>query len=128
MPHDPHHPREYSFDELDTAMLLTERQVAEQLHIKPCTVRNERLRGAISYVRIGCRYYYTQEQVDGYIREHTVHTTSQRNKQPMPAPVRAKRSAKFSPAHLKADVPDEMQKQAARALVAEIFKRPPRSR
>ncbi|HEX4105801.1 MAG TPA: helix-turn-helix domain-containing protein [Rhizomicrobium sp.] len=128
MPHDPHHPREYSFDELDTAMLLTEHQVAEQLHIKPCTVRNERLRGAISYVRIGCRYYYTHEQVDDYITEHTVRATSQRNKQPMPALVRAKPSVKSAPAQLKTDAPDEMQKQAARALVAEIFKRPPRTR
>jgi hypothetical protein len=62
------------FDQLETAMLFTERQVAEKLHIKPCTVRNERLQGAISYIKIRSRYFYTEEQIEEYIRART--TTS----------------------------------------------------
>jgi len=32
----------------------------------------EPMRGRISYVRIGCRFYYTQEYIDGYTREHSM--------------------------------------------------------
>ena len=60
------------FDQLETAMLFTERQVAEKLHIKPCTIRNERLQGAISYIKIRSRYFYTEEQIEEYIRSKTI--------------------------------------------------------
>jgi hypothetical protein len=124
MPHDPRHPREYSPDELETAMLLTERQVAEQLHVKPCTVRNERLRGTISYVRVGCRFYYTQEYIDDYIREHTTHAVSQpseRSARPL-ASIASPRITRVQP---KDSAVDEMRKQLARERVAEIFTKPP---
>jgi hypothetical protein len=125
MPHDPRHPREYSADELETPMLLTERQVAEQLHVKPCTVRNERLRGTISYVRIAYRFYYTQEYIDDYIREHTTHAVSKPSERLVSHPATAA-PAKATRARPDDSAFDEMRKQLARERVAEIFAKPPR--
>jgi hypothetical protein len=59
------------FDQLEDAMLSAERDVAKKLNIKPCTLRNERLQGAISFVKIRTRYFYTGEQVEECIRSKT---------------------------------------------------------
>lgn len=53
-------------------MLSSEHQVAKKLRIKPYTLRNERLQGAISFVKIRCRYYYADEQIADYIRSKTI--------------------------------------------------------
>ena len=37
----------------DLPTLFDERQAALLLHVKPCTVRNERVRGKLGYVRVG---------------------------------------------------------------------------
>jgi superfamily I DNA/RNA helicase len=125
MPHDPRHPKEYSFDELETAMFLTERQVAEQLHIKPCTIRNARLRGGISYVRVGSRFYYIQEHIDDYIREHTNRAISQQNEH-QAISLALNTPAKTIRAMQRENALNETRKQLARERVAEIFKHPPR--
>jgi hypothetical protein len=59
------------FYQLEDAMLSAERDVAKKLNIKPCTLRNERLQGAISFVKIRRRYFYTEEQVEEYILSKT---------------------------------------------------------
>lgn len=105
-------------------MLLTERQVAEQLHIKPCTIRNERLRGEISYVRIRSRYYYIQEHIDEYISAHTAFANANRKKGSMagaaalPPPVNS--------LQLESQPPSDAQKRAARERIEEILRHPPR--
>jgi hypothetical protein len=110
------------FEQLETAMLFTERQVAERLHIKPCTVRNERLQGAISYVKIRSRYYYTDEQIEDYIRARTTPS-----KLPPPAPeyldpVPDSGRPSRTPEKPKRSARDE----ALLALAAETFRRRPK--
>jgi hypothetical protein len=55
-----------------TVKLLSEAEVAELLRVKPCTVRNERVRGRLGCVRIGARVFYTPEQVVEYVQRQKV--------------------------------------------------------
>lgn len=112
---------ELLLENLETAMLLTEHEVAEQLHVKRCTVRNERLRGHIGYVKVGYRYYYTQDQVDDYIRVGSV------------APTRKLSEPQRTRNNLKVDTTDETMATARAAhneavskLAQDIFRRRPR--
>jgi hypothetical protein len=52
--------------------LLTEQEVADLLRVKPCTVRNERVRGRLGFVRVGARIFYTPEQVMAYVQQQKV--------------------------------------------------------
>lgn len=109
------------FDKLETAMLSSERQVAEKLHIKPCTLRNERLQGAISFVKIRARYYYTDEQIEEYIRSKTIpssKTATSRLPQAPKVPDRKTNSA--------API-DDLRREAELRHAREIFRRGPRS-
>jgi len=109
------------FDQLEDAMLTAERDVAKKLNIKPCTLRNERLQGAISFVKIRSRYFYTEEQVEEYIRSKTSRLIAPHR--PLAPPTRNERDT--SPAIL-----TESQ-NAVRAAVLrsarETFTRGPRS-
>jgi len=107
------------FDQLEDAMLTAERDVAKKLNIKPCTLRNERLQGAISFVKIRSRYFYTEEQVEEYIRSKTSRQTVPR--QPPATPT----ERYISPTPL-----DELRnasRAAALRSAMETFKRGPRS-
>jgi hypothetical protein len=55
-----------------SSVLLDERQVAELLHIKSCTVRNERIRGKLAYTRVGRRIFYSREQIGEYLKRQSV--------------------------------------------------------
>lgn len=104
-------------------MFLTECQVAEQLQVKRCTVRNARLKGAISYVRVGCRFYYIQEHIDDYIREHTIHATPQPSARSASATA-VRPLTKSGRAPSSGGGVSEMQKRLARERIAEILKQP----
>jgi len=52
--------------------LFDERKTAELLHVKTCTVRNERIRGKLGFTRIGKRIFYTQEQISEYLQRQSV--------------------------------------------------------
>jgi len=54
--------------------LLSECEVADLLRVKPCTVRNERVRGKLGFIRIGARIFYTPEQVTEYLENQTMPT------------------------------------------------------
>ena len=52
--------------------LLTEREVADRLRVSVATVRAERARGRLAFVRVGGRAVrVTEEQVNQYIRGRT---------------------------------------------------------
>lgn len=113
------------FDQLENEMLSAERNVAKKLNIKPCTLRNERLQGAISFVKIRSRYFYTEEQVEEYIRSKTSRLgTSQ-------PPVAALPSAQQAPSARSLSESQTAARDAARAAVLrsarETFQRGPRS-
>ena len=53
-------------------VLLTEREVAERLRVSVATIRAERARGRLAFVRVGGRAVrVTEEQVTQYIRGRT---------------------------------------------------------
>lgn len=59
--------------------LLDGREVATLLRVKPCTVRNERGRGKIGFVRVGARIFYTLEQVQEYYERQKVKPCASQN-------------------------------------------------
>ena len=52
--------------------LLNDREAARVLRVRPCTVRNERLRGKLGYIRVGGRIFYTREQITEYLDQQRV--------------------------------------------------------
>ena len=56
----------------DTPDLLTDKDVAKLLRVSPMTVRNERLRGRLGFVRVGGRIFFTADLVAAYIQLNTV--------------------------------------------------------
>jgi NADH/NAD ratio-sensing transcriptional regulator Rex len=64
--------------------LLSEKEVAEQLRVKPCTVRNERVRGRLGFVRIGARIFYLPEQVEEYVERQKVSTRADQTEGKVP--------------------------------------------
>ena len=56
----------------DLPQLLTEHEAAAVLRVKSSTVRAERLRSKLGFVRIGARIFYTPEQLAEYLERQTV--------------------------------------------------------
>jgi hypothetical protein len=56
----------------DLPELLTEREAAVRLRVKPSTVRAERVRGKLGFVRIGARIFYMSEQLSEYLKQQTI--------------------------------------------------------
>lgn len=52
--------------------LLNDREAALILRVKPCTVRNERVRGKLGYTKVGSRFFYSSDHVDQYLKEQEV--------------------------------------------------------
>src|ERR1041384_2568136 len=52
--------------------LMTEQEVAVLLRVKASTVRAERIRGKLGFVRIGARIFYTSDQLDKYLEQQTI--------------------------------------------------------
>jgi excisionase family DNA binding protein len=52
--------------------LLTDKDVARLLRVSTMTVRNERQRGRLGFVRVGGRIFFTAELVEAYIQDNTV--------------------------------------------------------
>ena len=57
---------------IDLPKLLTEREAAQALRVKPPTVRAERIRGVLSFVKVGARIFYTPQQLAEYLQRKTV--------------------------------------------------------
>ena len=112
---------ELSFEYLEIAMLRTEREVAEQLRVKRCTVRSERLRRHISYVKVGYRYYYTQQRVDAYIRARSIAPVREPSE-----PHRARYIHKPGTIDAPTASARAARNEAVSKLAQEIFRRKPR--
>jgi len=52
--------------------LYTDDEAAVFLRVKPCTVRNLRIRGQLGYVMIGRRVFYTHEHLVEYLERQKV--------------------------------------------------------
>ena len=52
--------------------LLNVRRAAELIGVKPCTIRQERLRGRLGFIKIGARIFYTEELLKEYIEKQKV--------------------------------------------------------
>src|SRR5256885_177186 len=52
--------------------LLNDREAALILRVKPCTVRNERVRGKLGYTKVGARFFHTLEHINQYLNEQEV--------------------------------------------------------
>lgn len=63
--------------------LMTERDVARLLKVKPCTVRNERYRKKIDYTPIGAQIRYSKRQVEEYLERQTVKACVDNNQNPV---------------------------------------------
>ena len=74
-----------TFERLELPELLTVRQAAELLHIKPCTVRNERLRGKLGFIKIGAKFFYTRQQIADYLARQEVVACVSPHENPSPA-------------------------------------------
>jgi hypothetical protein len=117
------------FDLLEDAMLTAERDVAKKLNIKPCTLRNERLQGAISFIKIRSRYFYTDEQIEEYLRSKTIHLKPPEPvlAQPVNYPDRPSiRTPPIPPARTQSSAEKEALKEAALRSARELFVRRPR--
>jgi len=52
--------------------LLNVHRAAELVGVKPCTIRQERLRGRLGFIKIGARIFYTEELLKEYIEQQKV--------------------------------------------------------
>ena len=52
--------------------LLNVRRAAELVGVKPCTIRQERLRGRLGFIKIGARIFYTEQLLKEYIEKQKV--------------------------------------------------------
>ena len=59
-------------EKLGIPQLLTEREAAQLLRVKSPTIRAERIRGTLGFVRIGGRIFYTPRQLTEYLERQTV--------------------------------------------------------
>lgn len=119
--------------QLELPDLLSVRQAAEILHVKPCTVRNERLRGKLGFVKIGMRIFYTRRNIVDYLERQQVTPCAENQTEPDSVSSGTIGSARIQPAPRRpthgaehGTIP-EASKRAARALVQQIFSKPPPS-
>ena len=59
-------------DPNDLPKLLNVHRAAELLGVKPCTIRRERLRGHLGFIKIGARIFYTEELIKEYLDNHKI--------------------------------------------------------
>lgn len=52
--------------------LLDVRRAAELIGVKPCTIRRERLRGHLGFIKIGARIFYTEKLIKEYLEKQKV--------------------------------------------------------
>src|SRR5437764_185391 len=69
--------------------LLDENQAAEILRVKPCTVRNERVRGKLGFTKVGKRIFYTAEQLTRYLQIQSVEACVSETAIPSQSPARS---------------------------------------
>lgn len=56
----------------EEAHILTEAETAHQLRRSVGTIRRQRRKGLIGYLKIGARVFYTQAQIDTYLESRTI--------------------------------------------------------
>lgn len=109
-------------------MLFSEHEVAERLRIKPSSLRNERLHGAISFVKIRRRYFYTEEQIAEYIKSKTVAASLTMSRSVVTHPPREEYTrSKQQYSGPEASPGQKARQEAIMRLAHETFKRGPRS-
>jgi hypothetical protein len=64
---------------MNKPVLLNDREAAELLRVKPCTVRNERVRKKLSFIRVGRRIFYSPEQIAAYVERQKVEACANAN-------------------------------------------------
>lgn len=113
--------------------LFDERKAALLLHVKPCTVRNERVRGKLGYVRVGRQIFYTEEHIRQYLLQHSVSAVQKPSNGSNSVPLSRDNNEPMSNPGMKdirrenrSDATSAADRRAASALAAEIFKRRPR--
>lgn len=67
-----HLPEVHMQDQPSLPKLLNVRQAAELMSVKPCTVRQERVRGRLGFIQIGARIFYTHELIGDYLERQKV--------------------------------------------------------
>ena len=66
------HASQSDIGQIERSDLQNVRQAAELLHVKACTVRNERLRGKLGFVNVGVRIFYTPQHIADYLQRQQV--------------------------------------------------------
>jgi len=56
----------------DLPKLLDVHRAAALLGLKPCTIRRERLRGHLGFIKIGARIFYTEELIKEYLEKQKI--------------------------------------------------------
>jgi hypothetical protein len=110
-------------------MLISEREVAKKLNIKPCMLRTERLRGAIGFIKIGSRYFYTHEQIEEYLRSKTIRPRPPERVLAPPASysdLPSIHARPIPPARTQSSAEKEAMREAALRSAGETFVRRPR--
>ena len=114
-----------------SSALFDEQQVAELLRVKCCTVRNERVRGNLAFIRVGRRIFYTQKQISDYLERQSVQACVDSYQRQNPGQARSEiiGSAR-NPAATRTRTPgagpgmtNVQDKHAVSALAQQIFKR-----
>ena len=109
--------------------LLNGCQVAELMGVKPCTVRQERIRGKLGFIKIGARILYTEEIIREYFEKQRVAACAYDPK--CPDPDRSEITGLASDGGDRAQTmrgiapgtTSGLDKQAESALAQQIFKR-----
>src|SRR6185437_1543962 len=110
--------------------LLNDREAAELLRVKPCTVRNERIRGKLAFVQIGARIFYTADQIAQYLERQKVSACESVRPSPSPdksEPTGSARSRYAPPMTMSGaalGTTAGLDRHAVSALAQQIFKRP----
>jgi excisionase family DNA binding protein len=113
-----------------TPKLLSTQEAAVLLRIKPCTVRNERIRGKLGFVKFGARIYHSMEQINEYLERQTVHACvsaqvdQNRDRSETIGSVRSPDEMVETTHGVGLGTTAELGRRAVSALAQEIFKRP----
>ena len=109
--------------------LLDVRRAAELIGVKPCTIRQERLRGRLGFIKIGARIFYTEELIKEYLDKQKVAACESDPTAQSPAKSEITGSAKDLAAKapkMRGTAPGtikEADRLAEQALAQRIFKR-----
>jgi hypothetical protein len=106
-------------------ILLTEKEAATLLRVKAPTVRAERIRGNISYTRIGHRIFYTLKQLAEYLDRQAIQAAPNARKAPRRSATPQIGGSHGAMAKKRGDGIPQSERRAVSAVAQEIFRRRP---